>query len=213
MAPKPYTSASGAKVLTMERFYGVALTNEVAMVKEGIDPASSLFNALNTWFASLTQCPFFHADLHSGNLIIMPGGKVGFIDFGMVGRIQPEAWQAIFSLFMAMSEQNYRLMAESMISVGVTRDKVDVHALTVDIQSLFDGLNALDPQRVLEDRQGEGINALLSDLGDIAKKYGIRFPRAFTMLLKQFLYFDRYMEMLAPGVDMFQDERVNFYLN
>jgi aarF domain-containing kinase len=213
MAPKPYTNASGGKVLTMERFYGVALTNEMAMSKGEFDPASSLFSALNTWFASLTQCPFFHADLHSGNLMIMPDGKVGFIDFGMVGRIQPEAWQAIFSLFMAISEQNYQLMAESMVSVGITRDKVDVVSLTKDIQKLFEGLNSLDPQRVLENRQGEGINSLLSELGDIARKYGIRFPRAFTMLLKQFLYFDRYMELLAPGADIFQDDRVDFYLN
>ena len=212
MAPKPYTNASGAKVLTMERFYGVALTNQLAMTEGDFDPASSLFNALNTWFASLTQCPFFHADLHSGNLMILEDGKVGFIDFGMVGRIQPEAWQAIFSLFMAISEQNYRLMAESMVSVGITRDKVDVNSLTRDIQNLFEGLNALDPKQVLENRQGDGINSMLSELGDIARKYGIRFPRAFTMLLKQFLYFDRYMELLAPGADIFQDDRVDFYL-
>ncbi|MBW2939626.1 ABC1 kinase family protein [Zhongshania aquimaris] len=211
-APKPYTNASGAKVLTMERFYGVALTNKLAMTEGNFDPASSLFNALNTWFASLTQCPFFHADLHSGNLMILDDGKVGFIDFGMVGRIQPEAWQAIFSLFMAISEQNYRLMAESMVSVGITRDKVDVNSLTRDIQNLFEGLNALDPKLVLENRQGDGINSMLSELGSIARKYGIRFPRAFTMLLKQFLYFDRYMELLAPGADIFQDDRVDFYL-
>ncbi|HEX6534172.1 MAG TPA: AarF/UbiB family protein [Gemmatimonadaceae bacterium] len=29
---------------------------------------------------------FFHADLHPGNLLILPGAKVGFIDLGMVGR-------------------------------------------------------------------------------------------------------------------------------
>ncbi|MFT7403066.1 ABC1 kinase family protein [Zhongshania sp.] len=213
LAPKPYHSASGGKVLTMERFYGVALTNEVAMAKGAFDPASSLFNALNTWFASLTQCSFFHADLHSGNLLILADGRVGFIDFGMVGRIQPEAWQAIFSLFMAISEENYQLMAESMVSVGITRDKVDVESLTLDIQKLFEGLNALDPQKVLENRTGDGINSLLSELGEIARKYGIRFPRAFTMLLKQFLYFDRYMDLLAPGADIFRDDRVDFYLN
>ncbi len=212
VAPKPYTQASGSRVLTMERLYGSALTNETAMRDGAFDPASSLFNALNTWFASLTQCPFFHADLHSGNLLLLKDGRVGFIDFGMVGRIQPEAWQAIFSLFMAISEQNYTLMAQSMVSVGITRDAVDEAALTADIRKVFEGLNALDPQHVLENRQGDGINSLLSELGDIARNYGIRFPRAFTMLLKQFLYFDRYMELLAPGADLFQDDRVDFYL-
>ena len=89
---------------------------------------------------------------------------------------------------------------------------MDVNSLTRDIQNLFEGLNALDPKQVLENRQGDGINSMLSELGDIARKYGIRFPRAFTMLLKQFLYFDRYMELLAPGADIFQDDRVDFYL-
>jgi hypothetical protein len=31
------------------------------------------------------------------------------------------------------------------------------------------------------------------------------------MLLKQFLYFDRYMDMLAPGVDLFGDDRIHLY--
>jgi aarF domain-containing kinase len=213
LAPKPYPSASGVRVLTMERFYGSTLTNKTALSEGDFDPANSLFNALNTWFASLTQCPFFHADLHSGNLLLLADGKVGFIDFGMVGRIQPEAWQAIFSLFMAISEQNYNLMAQSMISVGITRDAVDVDALADDIRRVFEGLNALDPAQVLENRQGDGINGLLSELGEIARNYGIRFPRAFTMLLKQFLYFDRYMELLAPGADIFHDDRVDFFLS
>ncbi len=105
------------------------------------------------------------------------------------------------------------MMAEAMVAVGITRDEVDVEALTQDITALFTNLNALDPVRVLENNTGDGVNALLSDLGGIARNYGIRFPRSFTMLLKQFLYFDRYMELLAPGVDLFRDERVDMMFN
>ncbi len=212
VAPKPYSQFSGERVLTMERFYGTALTDQGLEKRGGRDPSVGLFNALNTWFSSLTQCSFFHADLHSGNLLLLDDGRVGFIDFGMVGRIQPEAWQAMFSLFAGVSQQNYRMMAEAMVTVGITREAVDVEALTADITALFDNLNALDPVEVLESRSGDGINALLSDLGAIARNYGIRFPRSFTMLLKQFLYFDRYVELLAPGVDLFRDERVDMML-
>ena len=211
VAPKPYPQASSAQVLTMERFYGCALTDQGLV--DGRDPSEGLFSALNTWFASLTQCPFFHADLHSGNLLLLDDGRVGFIDFGMVGRIQPEAWQAMFALFSGVSTQNYRMMADAMVTVGITRDEVDVEALTRDITALFTNLNSLDPVRVLENNSGDGVNALLSDLGGIARNYGIRFPRSFTMLLKQFLYFDRYMELLAPGVDLFRDERVEMMLD
>lgn len=70
----------------------------------------------------------------------------------------------------------------------------------------------MDPARVLANNNSDGINEMLSDLGGIARNYGIRFPRSFTMLLKQFLYFDRYVELLAPGADIFHDERIDLFV-
>ncbi len=213
IVPKPYLQASNERVLTMERFYGVALTDIEALEASGHDAAQSLFNAMNTWFASLTQCDFFHADLHSGNLMLLKDGRVGFIDFGMVGRIKPAVWEATFSLFMAVNQQNYAQMAESMLAVGVTRKEVDVAALARDIEKLFRSLDAMEPEYLLGGggREPDGVTNLMSELGDIAKSYGIRFPRSFTMLLKQFLYFDRYMDLLAPGVNIFGDDRFDLY--
>jgi aarF domain-containing kinase len=46
-------------------------------------------------------------------------------------------------------------------------------------------------------------------LGEVARNYGIRFPRSFTLLLKQFLYFDRYIQILDPDANLFDDERIN----
>jgi aarF domain-containing kinase len=47
-----------------------------------------LIAALNTWFASVLGCASFHADVHAGNLLVLPDGRVGFIDFGIVGARQ-----------------------------------------------------------------------------------------------------------------------------
>ena len=33
---------------------------------------------------------FFHADLHPGNLLVLPGPRLGFIDLGMVGRFDSD---------------------------------------------------------------------------------------------------------------------------
>lgn len=213
VVPKPYLEASNERVLTMERFYGVALTDMEALKASGHDAAESLFNAMNTWFASLTQCAFFHADLHSGNLMLLKNGQVGFIDFGMVGRIKPSVWEATFKLFMAVSEQEYQTMAESMLAIGVTRSEVDVNALARDIEHLFGRLDAMDPEYLLGSGGSEpdGVTSLMTELGAVARNYGIRFPRSFTLLLKQFLYFDRYMDLLAPGANMFGDDRVTLY--
>ena len=38
---------------------------------------------------------------------------------------------------------------------------------------------------------------------------GLKLPREFGLLVKQSLYFDRYLKILAPGLDVMTDTRVS----
>jgi len=46
-------------------------------------------------FGSVMMCDSFHADVHAGNLLVLKDGRVAFIDFGIVGRISPQTWNAM----------------------------------------------------------------------------------------------------------------------
>jgi aarF domain-containing kinase len=211
VAPKVYERASGLRVLTMERFYGCALTDEDASEKSQGDPAKALFEALNVWFASLMKCEIFHADLHSGNMMLFEDGRVGFIDFGMVGRVSPETWQAMFSLFKGLSEQDYALVADAMLAVGMTRKNIDKQQLSRDIEHVFLSMNNISNEDLMANdglNVTPAVNDVINTLGEVARNYGIRFPRSFTLLLKQFLYFDRYIQILDPDANLFDDERI-----
>ncbi|MFT6778438.1 MAG: aarF domain-containing kinase [Paraglaciecola sp.] len=215
VAPKVYDKASGLRVLTMERFYGCSLTDEGANDKSQSDPATALFEALNVWFASLMHCEVFHADLHSGNMMLFEDGRVGFIDFGMVGRVSPETWQAMFSLFKGLSEQDYALVAHSMLAVGMTRKSIDERQLSHDIEHIFLSMNPLDNEDLMTSggqNVPPAVNDVINTLGEVARNHGIRFPRSFTLLLKQFLYFDRYIQILDPDANLFDDKRININL-
>jgi predicted unusual protein kinase regulating ubiquinone biosynthesis (AarF/ABC1/UbiB family) len=211
VAPRVYRQASSARVLTMERFYGCSLTDKDALDQLHVDPAASLFEALNVWFASLMDCDFFHADLHSGNMLLLEDGRVGFIDFGMVGRISPDSWQAVFKLFNALNESDYPLVAQSMLAVGMTRENIDELQLARDIEQIFRAMDEVDAEALISGNRmsdAAGVNDIINSLGEVARNHGIRFPRSFTLLLKQFLYFDRYVQLLDPGASLFNDERV-----
>jgi predicted unusual protein kinase regulating ubiquinone biosynthesis (AarF/ABC1/UbiB family) len=211
VAPKVYSKASGLRVLTMERFYGCSLTDSEATNKSQGDPSTALFEAMNVWFASLMNCDVFHADLHSGNMMLFEDGRVGFIDFGMVGRVSPQSWQAMLSLFKGLSDQNYALVAQSMLAVGMTRDSIDEQQLTDDIERIFLSMNNLDNDDLMASNSlnvPPAVNDVINTLGEVARNHGIRFPRSFTLLLKQFLYFDRYIQMLDPDANLFDDERI-----
>ena len=42
----------------------------------------------------------------------------------------------------------------------------------------------------------------------VSEAYGLRFPREFGILVKQLLYFDRYTRLLAPDLNVLDDERI-----
>lgn len=203
--PRVYADASTRRVLTMERFRGVPLTDMAAVRRFHPDPEGALIAALNVWFASISRCRLYHADLHSGNIMMLDSGQVGFIDFGIVGRISDEVWQALLSLAAALPLEDFGAAARALQSMGATGQRIDTDALAAELEALY--------RSVLDDDPGPGgaeVNpdATLVRLGEIGRRYGIRFPRAFTLLVKQFLYFDRFIGALAPGLHLFGDERV-----
>jgi len=211
VAPRPFHEASGARVLTLERFYGCSITDIAALKERNLDPSKALFEALNVWFSSLMGCDFFHADLHSGNMLLLEDGTVGFIDFGMVGRVSTDTWQAVFGLFTGLGEEDYRKVAQSMLDVGMTRNNISVDRLERDISKVFAAMNAVDPGSMAyggNTHPTGDVNEVINSLGEIARNHGIRFPRSFTLLLKQFLYFDRYVQLMSPGANIFDDERI-----
>lgn len=216
VAPRVYPQLSTARVLTMERFFGVALTDAEGLRRCTDDPEELLLNALNTWFGSLMHCRTFHADLHAGNLMALRDGRIGFIDFGIVGRIREETWKAMFALGEGLPKGDFKAVAEGLATMGATRDGVDTARLATDLEALFRRLDLAPPvpgadygHAVYEEPpEDEDLNRALMDLVAVGRRHGIRFPREFTLLVKQFLYFDRYIRMLAPDLALFGDERL-----
>lgn len=212
VVPRVYHDYSTRRVLTMERFHGVPLTDLDTIRRVTNDPERTLITAMNTWFASLTQCEFFHADVHAGNLMVLDDGRIGFIDFGIVGRIRPQTWQAVSDFIAAVMAGNFEGMADAMVRIGVTRESVNVDALAHDLQQLYRNMDRMVPVESSTDWQvneaDDEVNNILMEVVRIGEDHGLHFPREFALLLKQFLYFDRYVHILAPEMDVFMDDRL-----
>ncbi|PKL33114.1 MAG: kinase [Spirochaetae bacterium HGW-Spirochaetae-10] len=208
-APAVYAELSGPRVLAMERLYGVSLTDLDSIRKYSKDPEQTLIQALNVWFLSLMACDFFHADVHAGNLLVLEDGRIGFIDFGIVGRISKEIWSGMDLLMQGMNAQDYRQMAEAMTKIGAADRDVDVDVFANDLKTIFESMQRMETAAFRSGQVDEmEINHLVLSLSEAGRKNGIKFPREFALLIKQFLYFDRYIKILAPKMNMFQDARI-----
>lgn len=221
-APQVYRHCSTKRVLTMERLYGVPLTDLNSIRSLVASPEATLITALNVWFGSLLACESFHADVHAGNLLVLQDGRVGFIDFGIVGRITPATWAAMETFLTSVGNGQYTAMAVALVQMGATGAKVDVTKFAQDLEKVFTAVQDLDSEIMITAVGGprsatvaatlavdeQQVNALFLDVIRVSEAYGLRFPREFGLLVKQLLYFDRYTRLLAPNLNVLEDERI-----
>ncbi len=93
--PEVYESHCSSRVLTMEFLDGVAIDDEVAVTKLAVDPAPALDQLIRGFFTMTVRWGTFHGDVHAGNLLLLRDGRIGIIDWGIVGRLD-EATQRFF---------------------------------------------------------------------------------------------------------------------
>ncbi len=211
VAPTVFKEASSLRVLTMERFYGVPFTDLEKIKQFSVDPQYSLITAMNTWFSTLLLGYSFHADVHAGNLMVLEDGRIGFIDFGIVGRVRSQTWAAISHFIQAITDSDYLGMAQAMLGIGVTKEEINIDALADDIQNLYAAMDKMHQPTNFSAQfplQDKAVNKVMIDLIGLGKRYGIHFPREFALLLKQILYFDRYVQLLAPDTNLYSDKRL-----
>jgi aarF domain-containing kinase len=184
------------------------------------DPESVIITALNTWTSSVMNMPWFHADVHSGNLLVLDDGRVGFIDFGMVGRVGEKTFKAVSELSTSMAVGDYEGMARALLNMGATDDMVDVQKFGRDIEQVMRDMAKIQPDIASIGVNGDGsvqatisfeadeITNMLLRIVDVTEDNGLKLPREFGLLVKQSLYFDRYLKILAPGLDIASDSRM-----
>jgi aarF domain-containing kinase len=221
-APKVIRDLTTKKVMTMERLNGISMLDEETISKVTRDPnmgQAAIISALNIWTTSVMKMPWFHADVHAGNLLLLDDGRIGFIDFGIVGRVSDKTFSAINQLSTALALADYRGMAQALCNMGATDEEVDIDKFGRDIEAVMGRIASVQPDVTITqmadgsvggtlDFDESEITNLLLELVDITEDNGLKLPREFGLLVKQSLYFDRYIKILAPDLDVMTDGRV-----
>ena len=222
-APKVYREFTTKKVFTMERLNGVSMLDEVTIAKATNDPTlgqQAIITALNVWTTSVSKMPWFHADVHAGNLLLLNDGRVGFIDFGIVGRVSEKTFGAVNELSTALTLGDFEGMARALCNMGATDEKVDIEKFGRDIENVMRRISTVQPDITMTqladgsvtgaiDFDDADITNVLLEIVDVTEDNGLKLPREFGLLVKQSLYFDRYLKILAPDLDVMSDTRVS----
>lgn len=91
--PEVIEELSGPRVLTMEYLDGVPVDDLTTVSRYGYDPAPVVQEVIKGFLLTAIRWGTFHGDVHAGNLLLLPDGRVGVIDWGIVGRLDPGTHQ------------------------------------------------------------------------------------------------------------------------
>jgi predicted unusual protein kinase regulating ubiquinone biosynthesis (AarF/ABC1/UbiB family) len=91
VVPEPFPELSGRRVLVMEYLDGVPIDDVEAAGGLGYDGAAAVDQVVRGWLVTALRGGIFHGDVHAGNVLVLRDGRVGVIDWGIVGRLSEES--------------------------------------------------------------------------------------------------------------------------
>lgn len=106
---------SSARVLTTEYLDGLPPAPAAELRRAHFDPEAGLRAGVSAMLRQIFEFGIFHADPHPGNVLLLPGGRIGFIDFGMFGRLEPSERRRMAVMGMALIEGDYDAVASQLL--------------------------------------------------------------------------------------------------
>jgi len=126
--PKVHWKYTTKRVLTMERVYGTVIDEVETLRVKGIDFKKVAEDAIRAFFIQVFDHGYFHADLHPGNLLVSDEGRIIYLDFGIMGRIDDETRKYLARMLFAVVKRDFRQMARVHLEMGLIHPDTDLRA-------------------------------------------------------------------------------------
>lgn len=136
--PVPYPELSSSRLLVMERLAGEPLSRATGLVG-GFDAEERTRMAQDLFAAVLRQVMVsgvFHADLHPGNIIVLPDATLGLLDLGSVGRLDQGARTSLGAMMLAVDRGDAISATDALIDLLDRPVDLDDRALEREVGQL-----------------------------------------------------------------------------
>ena len=90
VVPSVVAELSSRNVLTMEFLEGEPIDDLAAAAEFGVDPTPLVEQVVRAFFLMTVRWGVFHGDVHAGNLMLLRDGRIGVLDWGIVGRLDSD---------------------------------------------------------------------------------------------------------------------------
>lgn len=145
--PQTYKQLSNDNILCMEFIDGIKISDKEAIEEAGLSPKSIGLDVVELYLKQIIDFGFFHADPHSGNIFVLPCGKIAFIDYGSVGRMIPQDKELLANLIIHIIRKDTRRLIRIIKKVAVEyniRNEIQFERDLYDFLDMMDNSSVKD---------------------------------------------------------------------
>ena len=197
--PQVFTGLSTDRVLVMERLEGVRADDIEAVNGLGLDRSAIVRTVMASLILPAMREGMFHGDMHPGNMLMLPDGRVGLLDFGVLGHLDAPSRAALCDLLTAVVDRRFGDVALALFGM-IDVSGVDIATLTVETQAFL----AAHLDTSLADLD---LRATITGILGIASRNGCTLRDSLVAFLKQLVYIDGVCRELDPDFDVLGDLR------
>lgn len=194
--PIIHWAASTRNVLTMEEIKGRLLSTVIPDSLSSEERRSIVANGTDAVFKQCLRFGFFHADPHPGNIFLLKGNKLCFIDCGMTGRLDRKTTDQLINLVASTIKGDVDRLCRVVLEL------TNVDPAVIESREFRLELRHLSGQFQNTDLQHLNITGLLSDFFAMLQRFHIQCPSDLMLLTKALTTIEGVAEQFDPSFDV-----------
>lgn len=194
--PKVYKEFSSEEVLVIERLVGTPFSQVEKIKPIHAELVPKMEYGVQLFFKTFLQDGFFHADLHGGNFFYLEDGRIGLIDFGLMGALSKNGRHHFIAIIYALLSYNYENLVYEFLDVAEYEGIPDVEALTRDVREKLSPYMGLTIKQV-------NFAELLSVVINTLKRHQIYLPREWYIVFRALITLDGVGRSLEMDLNIF----------
>jgi len=188
---------TSGKVMTLEWIDGIKLSDRAALIAAGHDPAAIAANLVSAFLRQAIAEGFFHADLHQGNLFVLPDGRIAAIDFGIMGRIDRRARLWLAEILYGLITGNYRRVAEIHFEAQYVPAHHDVAEFATALRAVGEPMRGRPVKEL-------SVGQMLDGLFAITRDFDMQTQPHLLLLQKTMVMVEGVATALDPDINMWE---------
>ena len=203
--PNVYRNLTTQHILVMEYVDGVRIDDFDGLRARGVDITLLGRRLGENYVKQIIEDGYFHADPHPGNIWVR-GGRIVWLDLGMMGRLSNRDRTAIRKAVIALANHDTFEMKTAVLALGVPRGHINHTALYQDIDALMAQYSTLDFRDL---RMG----VLTRQIMNILRVHHIACPQGLSMFARGLLTIEGVMRLVCPKVSFVEIFAKSLQLN